>query len=169
MGYRACQRFYDERTVPQRAAHHSPLFDMTRNTRLISAIRFFATAPWRNHADPARLTRIGTVPAPAASHCACLLAVALAVGLTCARPTHAGQPPSARAVSTAPGDPFVATVPGQGSAQQKKKKAKTRTAKAPSAAQQGASGESTAQRDARLKRECKGRPNAGACLGYTAP
>jgi hypothetical protein len=29
------------------------------------------------------------------------------------------------------------------------------------------SGESTAERDRRLLRECKGRPNAGACAGYT--
>lgn len=27
--------------------------------------------------------------------------------------------------------------------------------------------ESTAQRDKRMYRECKGMPNAGACLGYT--
>jgi hypothetical protein len=31
----------------------------------------------------------------------------------------------------------------------------------------GPSEESRAERDRRLKRECKGRPNAGACLGYT--
>lgn len=31
----------------------------------------------------------------------------------------------------------------------------------------GGSGESTAERSARLKRECKGRPNAGACSGHT--
>lgn len=29
------------------------------------------------------------------------------------------------------------------------------------------SGETAAARAARLKRECKGRPNAGACTGYT--
>jgi hypothetical protein len=29
------------------------------------------------------------------------------------------------------------------------------------------SGESTTERDRRLLRECKGRPNAGACAGYT--
>lgn len=29
-------------------------------------------------------------------------------------------------------------------------------------------GESTKERDKRLKRECRGMPNAGACLGYTA-
>ena len=28
--------------------------------------------------------------------------------------------------------------------------------------------ESGAERDRRLKRECKGRPNAGACLGYAS-
>lgn len=33
--------------------------------------------------------------------------------------------------------------------------------------QQNNSGESTAERDRRLYRECKGLPNAGACLGYT--
>jgi hypothetical protein len=27
-------------------------------------------------------------------------------------------------------------------------------------------GETTAQREKRLRRECRGRPNAGACLGY---
>ncbi len=31
----------------------------------------------------------------------------------------------------------------------------------------GGSGESRAERSARLRRECKGRPNAGACTGYT--
>lgn len=29
------------------------------------------------------------------------------------------------------------------------------------------SAESDTQRDKRLKRECKGRPNSGACMGYT--
>lgn len=30
-------------------------------------------------------------------------------------------------------------------------------------------GETQSQRDKRLKRECKGKPNAGACLGYAKP
>lgn len=30
------------------------------------------------------------------------------------------------------------------------------------------SAETTAERDRRLRRECKGRPNAGACLGYAS-
>lgn len=33
--------------------------------------------------------------------------------------------------------------------------------------QRSSSEESTGERDRRLYRECKGRPNAGACLGYT--
>lgn len=31
----------------------------------------------------------------------------------------------------------------------------------------GGSGETTAERSARLQRECRGRPNAGACSGHT--
>ena len=31
------------------------------------------------------------------------------------------------------------------------------------------SAETSAERDRRLTRECKGRPNAGACLGYARP
>ncbi len=30
------------------------------------------------------------------------------------------------------------------------------------------SAETTSERDRRLQRECKGRPNAGACLGYAS-
>ncbi|WP_092744458.1 hypothetical protein [Paracidovorax valerianellae] len=33
--------------------------------------------------------------------------------------------------------------------------------------QRSTSEESKAERDRRMYRECKGRPNAGACLGYT--
>lgn len=33
--------------------------------------------------------------------------------------------------------------------------------------QRSTSEESTAERDRRLYRECRGRPNAGACMGYT--
>ncbi|MFT3814174.1 MAG: hypothetical protein QM740_12430 [Acidovorax sp.] len=40
-----------------------------------------------------------------------------------------------------------------------------RTAKAHKA-QRSPSEETTAERDRRLSRECKGMPNAGACLGY---
>ena len=36
-------------------------------------------------------------------------------------------------------------------------------------AQSAGSGESVAVRDKRLRRECRGRPDAGACLGYGSP
>lgn len=49
------------------------------------------------------------------------------------------------------------------------------TPKKPKAARQASvkvvpspSHESTAERDRRLKRECRGRPNAGACMGYAS-
>ena len=56
-------------------------------------------------------------------------------------------------------DSFTAT---QGTAHAQKGK----KAKAPKQAPSQSSGENMAQRDKRLARECKGRPNAGACEGY---
>ena len=48
------------------------------------------------------------------------------------------------------------------------KPAKTaKTKKAAQAPQAGGSAESPADRTARLKRECRGAVNAGACTGYT--
>ncbi|MDR0225629.1 MAG: hypothetical protein LBI66_04360 [Burkholderiaceae bacterium] len=35
--------------------------------------------------------------------------------------------------------------------------------------QKGGSEENQAERDKRLTRECRGRPNAGACAGYALP
>lgn len=50
-----------------------------------------------------------------------------------------------------------------------KGKGKSATARSASGARfvEARSGESAAARRARLKAECKGRPNAGACLGLT--
>lgn len=48
-----------------------------------------------------------------------------------------------------------------------KKKAKKHRSKGPSAKFITGSGETSKQRDSRLKRECKGQVNAGACSGYT--
>ena len=47
-----------------------------------------------------------------------------------------------------------------------KKKSKTKPAAAP--VQYAPSGEAMPARERRLLRECKGRPNAGACLGYAS-
>lgn len=46
------------------------------------------------------------------------------------------------------------------------KKSKTKPAAAP--VQYAPSGEALPAREKRLLRECKGRPNAGACLGYAS-
>jgi hypothetical protein len=48
-----------------------------------------------------------------------------------------------------------------------KKPKKEKAAKPPKVTPSG-SEESRAERDLRLQRECKGRPNAGACLGYAS-
>jgi hypothetical protein len=48
-------------------------------------------------------------------------------------------------------------------AKAKKKSTKTNTVK-----YEKGSAESTSERDRRLYRECKGRPNAGACMGYAS-
>lgn len=51
-------------------------------------------------------------------------------------------------------------------ATQTKKVNKRKTVKAPPAVERTPSGETVATRERRLRRECKGRPNAGACLGF---
>lgn len=78
------------------------------------------------------------------------LALLLATGL-CAPVAVAAQPAS-----------------GDGAAQVRPapKKAKKKAARAGKATFDRGSGETAAERDRRLRRECKGRPNAGACLGY---
>ena len=44
---------------------------------------------------------------------------------------------------------------------------KRRVVKVTPAVERHANGETVADRERRLRRECKGRPNAGACLGFT--
>ena len=50
---------------------------------------------------------------------------------------------------------------------QSKKKTKHKSLRATYPKSSGGSEESTRERTARLKRECKGASNSGACLGYT--
>lgn len=50
----------------------------------------------------------------------------------------------------------------------KKAKKKSQTKPAAEPAQYAPSGEALPAREKRLLRECKGRPNAGACLGYAS-
>lgn len=65
-------------------------------------------------------------------------------------------------LGAAAGDAWAAGKKSQASAD---KPAKSHTHRAKRAKGSG-SGETTAERDRRLSRECKGLPNAGACLGY---
>ena len=74
---------------------------------------------------------------------------AVALLLQTATPCHAASGDSSRQASNKSTQP----------------KAKSRAVKIKH--QQNHSGESTAERDRRLYRECQGLPNAGACRGYT--
>lgn len=89
---------------------------------------------------------------------ASLLVSALALPTQAATPSTApGTPPT---TMSGPGDAAPAANPPE---KHKHKKKKTGTVK-----YDKGSTETTAERDRRLKRECKGRPNAGACLGYAS-
>lgn len=80
----------------------------------------------------------------------------LLLALACALPASAAN----KSVTAAPQAPAAgAQAPAKKAA--KPKKPPTATAK-----ELPGSAESRAERDKRLKRECKGRPNGGACLGY---
>lgn len=89
-----------------------------------------------------------------------VLVCALLMGL----PVHAGQ--SAVTVSTAnawAAGLWQAKDASQAPVKKMKKKKTVRVAQAP---ERTPSGETVADRERRLTRECKGRPNAGACLGF---
>ena len=70
--------------------------------------------------------------------------------------TTLGTPNAAHLKTQAKKDPSTA----QGTSGPTKKQPRTKQPKS-------SSEESSAERDRRLKRECRGRNNAGACLGYT--
>lgn len=72
-------------------------------------------------------------------------------------------PPASRAAEN-----FTATTGAEKPAKgQKTKPAKApKTPKAPKVPSDKGSGENKAERDKRLLRECRGKPNAGACEGY---
>jgi hypothetical protein len=71
----------------------------------------------------------------------------------------AGLAPSSWAVET-----FTATTGAEKSAKGQKPKA----GKAPNSPSDKGSAEGRAERDKRLLRECRGRPNAGVCEGYAS-
>jgi Mor family transcriptional regulator len=62
------------------------------------------------------------------------------------------------------------STPAQGSkAKKPKKEKKAKAKKGGGVSFYEGSGETRAERDKRLMRECKGRPNAGLCEGYARP
>jgi hypothetical protein len=65
-------------------------------------------------------------------------------------------------------DPFNAVTPTLTSADQPAKAKKPKQAKAPKPPAPAGTGESKAERDKRLWRECRGKSNAGACEGYAS-
>ena len=91
-----------------------------------------------------------------------LRTLSLAALLACA----VAAPVWAAAPGTPPGTMANASDAAAASAQPEKSKHKKK--KSSTVKYDKGSAETTAERDRRLKRECKGRPNAGACLGYAS-
>jgi hypothetical protein len=65
-------------------------------------------------------------------------------------------------------DNFSAVTPTLTSADKPAKAKKPKQAKAPKPPAPAGTGESKAERDKRLLRECRGKTNAGACEGYAS-
>ena len=86
------------------------------------------------------------------------LYLALLLAAALAAPVQAATPASPATAGTL-SPPETPPKP----AKEKKKSTKTNTVK-----YEKGSAESTSERDRRLYRECKGRPNAGACMGYAS-
>ena len=102
----------------------------------------------------ARVRRAGPIPGlPGHRAARALLATGLALALT--------WPWAGMTVRAAPSTGAADTA-SPSSAPGKNRK------KSPRARQVQGSGESAAERDRRLLRECRGRPNAGACYGYAS-
>jgi len=78
--------------------------------------------------------------------------------------------PAYGAVISADSIPHRLISASEGKAAEKPKKAKkSKGKKAGGATFHKGNGESRAERDKRLTRECKGRPNSGLCEGYARP
>ena len=71
-------------------------------------------------------------------------------------------------VKPAPAKPGQSTQVVKADLPSKKAKKKNKTKPVAEPVQYAPSGEAMPAREKRLMRECKGRPNAGACLGYAS-
>ena len=96
------------------------------------------------------------LPLPRRALVLTVLTAAFSTPILAATPAGAPSTPVAMPGQTSP-------APGPADTAKPKKKKKSASVK-----YDKGSAESTAERDRRLKRECKGRPNAGACLGYAS-
>ncbi len=89
------------------------------------------------------------------------LCLALLIAGALTAPAWAAAPASPANVGTV--SPTETPAKPAKAAKEKKKSTKTNTVK-----YEKGSAETTSERDRRLFRECKGRPNAGACMGYAS-
>lgn len=111
-------------------------------------------------------------PVPGATICAPAPSQDLYPAMTLQRPRTPSPLQAARLLTLALACSLLALAP---MAQAAKKDKQPATATQPAAKKhrskvkpsQNHSGETTAERERRLYRECQGMPNAGACLGYT--
>lgn len=99
--------------------------------------------------QPTSITLAITNPTPRARMKALTLVLAAGLNLGAATPAISAD----KAAPTTPPPATAASAP-------QKKAVKVKV--------DPGSAETPAQRNARLKRECKGRPNAGACLGFAS-
>ncbi len=75
---------------------------------------------------------------------------------------------AAPALATTPASPATAGTVSPSESPSKPAKAKKKATKSSTVKYEKGSAETTSERDRRLFRECKGRPNGGACLGYAS-
>lgn len=92
--------------------------------------------------------------------------VAISASAASASPLTALARPSALSLPQAPAD-WQASTTSTGPKSPGAKPRKVKAPKMPPPSQAG-SAETRAERDQRLRRECRGKPNAGACEGYAS-
>lgn len=91
-----------------------------------------------------------------------MICIAFYAGTIRANPAFSFQNPVIQATGS--------STPAEGSkAKKPKKEKKAKAKKGGGVTFHEGSGETRAERDKRLMRECKGRPNAGLCEGYARP
>lgn len=96
-----------------------------------------------------------------------LLSVVLGLLLAAQPVVAASAAPAGQGAPSSPSDPSRSPSGAAPQASGAKKPAQKKTSRPPKVLSSPGSGETRAERTARLRRECKGMPNAGACTGMT--